>query len=57
MSKGRGELEIDSWIGDVVAVMWILHWSVAVKRELSIKAKFSIYWSIYAPTLTYGHKL
>jgi len=28
-----------------------------VKRELSRKAKLSIYRSIYVPTLTYGHKL
>ena len=32
-------------------------WSVVVKRELSRKAKFSIYKSIYIPTLTYGHEL
>lgn len=34
--------------------MWML---VAVKRELSRKAKLSIYWSIYVPALTYGHAL
>jgi len=28
-----------------------------VKRELSWKAKVSIYRSIYVPTLNYGHKL
>ncbi|KAK3509626.1 hypothetical protein QTP70_007014 [Hemibagrus guttatus] len=31
--------------------------SVVVKKELSRKAKLSIYQSIYAPTLTYGHEL
>uniref|UniRef100_A0A669BJZ3 Reverse transcriptase domain-containing protein n=1 Tax=Oreochromis niloticus TaxID=8128 RepID=A0A669BJZ3_ORENI len=31
--------------------------SVVVKRELSVKAKLSIYRSIYVPTLTYGHEL
>ena len=31
--------------------------SVLVKRELSQKAKLSIYRSFYAPTLTYGHEL
>ena len=30
---------------------------VVVKKELSQKAKLSIYWSIYVPTLTYGHEL
>ena len=28
-----------------------------VKREPSQKAKLSIYWSIFDPTLTYGHKI
>ena len=28
-----------------------------VKRELSRKVKLSIYWSVYVPTLTYGHEL
>ncbi len=31
--------------------------SVVVKKELSRKAKLSIYRSIYVPTLTYGHEL
>ncbi|KAK3560073.1 hypothetical protein QTP86_033796, partial [Hemibagrus guttatus] len=31
--------------------------SVVVKKELSRKAKLSIYQSIYVPTLTYGHEL
>ncbi|KAI3372226.1 hypothetical protein L3Q82_022667 [Scortum barcoo] len=30
---------------------------VMVKKELSRKAKLSIYRSIYVPTLTYGHEL
>ena len=30
---------------------------VVRKRELSRKAKLSIYQSIYVPTLTYGHEL
>ena len=34
-----------------------LHRPVVVKKELSQKAKLSIYWSIYVPTLTYGHEL
>ena len=35
----------------------MVYWSVVVKRELSHKAKFSVYQSIYVPTLTYGHEL
>jgi len=30
--------------------------SIVVKRELSRKAKLSLYRSIYVPTLTYGHE-
>lgn len=38
-------------------VMWTLHRTVVVKRKLSAKAKLTIYWSVYAPTLTEGHEL
>ncbi len=44
-------------IGAVSAVMWTLHRSVVVKRELSRKARLSVYRSIFVPTLTYGHEL
>ena len=37
--------------------MQILKRSVVVKRELSQKVKFSIYRSLYVPTLTYCHEL
>ena len=56
-SEGRTEREIDRLIGAAAAVMRSLYRSVVVKRELSRKAKLSIYWSIYVPTLTYGHEL
>lgn len=56
-SEGRREREIDRRIGAASAVMRALHRTVVVKRELSRKAKLSIYWSIYVPTLTYGHEL
>ncbi|KAK0135351.1 putative uncharacterized transposon-derived protein F52C9.6 [Merluccius polli] len=56
-SEGRIEREIDRRIGAAPAVMWTLHGSVVVKRELSRKAKLSIYQSIYVPALTYGHEL
>jgi len=51
------EQEMDRQIGAASAVMRTLYRSVVVKRELSQKAKLSIYRSIYVPTLTYGHKL
>ena len=56
-SEGRMEREVDRRIGAASAVMRALNRSVVVKKELSRKAKLSIYWSIYVPTLTYGHEL
>ncbi len=53
-SEGRMEREIDRRIG---AVMRSMYRSVVVKKELSRKAKLSIYRSIYVPTLTYVHEL
>ena len=56
-SEGRMEREIDRRIGAASAVMRSLYRTVVVKKELSRKAKLSIYQSIYVPTLTYGHEL
>ncbi|KAK3526001.1 hypothetical protein QTP70_011802 [Hemibagrus guttatus] len=56
-SEGRMDHEIDRRIGAAAAVMRSMYRSVVVKKELSRKAKLSIYQSIYAPTLTYGHEL
>ena len=56
-SEGRMQLEIDGRIRAALAAMQTLKQSVVVKRELSQKAKLSIYKSIYVPTLTYGHEL
>ncbi|KAM4551690.1 putative transposon-derived protein F52C9.6 isoform 1-T3 [Odontesthes bonariensis] len=56
-SEGRMEQEIDRRIGAASAVMRALHRPVVVKKELSQKAKLSIYRSIYVPILTYGHEL
>ncbi|KAK3522957.1 hypothetical protein QTP86_010312 [Hemibagrus guttatus] len=57
MSEGRMDREIDRRIGAAAAVMRSMYRSVVEKKELSQKAKLSIYQSIYAPTLTYGHEL
>ncbi|KAK3509001.1 hypothetical protein QTP70_015948 [Hemibagrus guttatus] len=57
MSEGRMDREIDRQIGAAAAVMRSMYRSVVVKKELSRKAKLSIYQSIYVPTLTYGHEL
>uniref|UniRef100_A0A3Q3XBL8 RING-type domain-containing protein n=1 Tax=Mola mola TaxID=94237 RepID=A0A3Q3XBL8_MOLML len=53
------EKDVEVLQGEVQAsaVMRTLKRSVVVKRELSQKAKLSIYRSIYVPTLTYGHEL
>ncbi|KAK3544419.1 hypothetical protein QTP86_011157 [Hemibagrus guttatus] len=57
MSEGRMDREIDRRIGAAAAVIQSMYRSVVVKKEPSRKAKLSIYQSIYAPTLTYGHEL
>ena len=44
-------------IGAASVVMRDLRRSVAAKRELSRKAKLSVYRLISVPTLTYGHEL
>lgn len=51
------EREVDKRIGAASTVMQGLYRTIVVKRELSQKAKFSIYQSIYSLTFTYGHKL
>ncbi|KAK3548671.1 hypothetical protein QTP70_016417, partial [Hemibagrus guttatus] len=56
-SEGRMDREIDRRIGAAAAEMRSMYRSVVVKKELSRKAKLSIYQSIYVPTLTYGHEL
>ncbi|KAI3368804.1 hypothetical protein L3Q82_025789 [Scortum barcoo] len=53
-SEGKMEREIDRRIGAASAVMRSVYRTVVVKKELSRKAKLSIYRSIYVPTLTYG---
>ncbi len=55
-SKGSMERVIDRWIGAASAVMRSMYRSVVVKKEMSCKAKLSIYRSIYVPTLTYDYE-
>ena len=57
MSEGKMEQGVYRGIGAASAVVQTLKRSVVVKRELSQRAKLSIYRSIYVPTLTYGHEL
>ena len=43
-------------IGTAGAVLRSPCHTILMKRELSQKAKLSIYWSIFVPTITYGHE-
>ncbi|KAK3556664.1 hypothetical protein QTP70_011924 [Hemibagrus guttatus] len=56
-SEGGMDHEIDIRISGAAAVMRSRYRSVVVKKELSQKAKLSIYQSIYVSTLTCGHEL
>ena len=55
-SEGTMEREIGWRIGAVGAVLRLLYRTVVTKKELSRKAKLSIYRSIFVPILTYGHE-
>ena len=55
-SDGRQDEELDTRIGKARAVMRALHDSVVMKRELSKKAKLSIFKAVFIPILTYGHE-
>uniref|UniRef100_A0A8C5CRJ5 Reverse transcriptase domain-containing protein n=1 Tax=Gadus morhua TaxID=8049 RepID=A0A8C5CRJ5_GADMO len=55
-SEGTMEREIGRRIGAAGAVLRSLYRTVVTKRELSRKAKISIYRSIFVPILTYGHE-
>ena len=55
-SDGWQDGELDTWIGKASAVMRALHYSVVIKRELSKKAKLSIFKAVFVPILTYGHE-
>ena len=55
-SDGRQDGELDARIGKASAVMRALHYSVVMKRELSRKAKLSIFKTVFLPIFTYDHK-
>ena len=54
-NEGTMEREIGRRIGAAGAVLQSLYRTVVTKRELSRKAKLSIYRSVFIPTLIYGH--
>ena len=45
------ERETDLRVGAAGAVLHALHRTVVTKMGLSQKTKFSIYWSVFVPTL------
>ena len=55
-SAGRQDEELDTRIGKASAVMRALHYSVVMKRELSKKAKLSVFKAVFVPILTCGHE-
>ena len=48
--------ELDTRIGKVSAVMRALYYSVVMKRELSKKAKLSVFKAVFVPIFIYGHE-
>jgi len=55
-SDWRQDEELDTRIGNVSAVMQTLQYSVVLKRELSKKAKLSIFKTVFVFILTYDRK-
>ena len=53
---GRQDEELHTQISKASAVMRALHYSVAMKRELSKKAKLSNFKAVFVPILTYGQE-
>ena len=55
-SDGRQDEELNTRIGKASAVMRALYYSVVMKRELSKKAKLSLFRTGFVPILTYGRE-
>ena len=53
---GRQVEDLYTRVDKASAVMRALHYSVLMKRELSKKAKLSIFKTVFVPILTYGHE-
>ena len=54
--QGRQDNELDTRIEKVSTVMLQLFRSVVLKRELFTTVKFSVFRSVFVPTLTYGRE-
>ena len=55
-SDGRQDEELNTRTGKACAVTRALHYSVVMKRELSQKAKLSIFKTVFDSILSYGYK-
>jgi len=55
-SDGRQDEELNTRMGKASTVMRALQNSVVTKRELSIKAKLSVFKTVFDPILTYRHE-
>ena len=55
-SDGRQDEELDTRIGKASTVMRALHYSVVIKRELSKKAKLSVFKAVFVRIITYGQE-
>ena len=56
-SDGRSNAELSCRIGQAGAILKQLGRSVIRKAELGVKAKLSVFNSVFVPTLTYGHEI
>ena len=56
MNNGSQDEELDVQSRKASAVMRALHHTVVLKRQLSRKAKPSVFKSIFVPIITYGHE-
>ncbi|KAK5868555.1 hypothetical protein PBY51_009556 [Eleginops maclovinus] len=55
-SEGTMEREMGRRVGAAGTVLQSLYCTVVTKRELSQKAKLSVYRAIFVPPFTYGHE-
>lgn len=57
MSKAKMAHLNNRWIGALLSAIQTLYQTVVGQKELSQKAKVSMYWLAFVKTLTYGRKL
>jgi len=55
-SDGRQDEELDTGIGKASAVMRALQYSVVMKRDLSKRAKLSVFKLVFVTIFAYGYE-